>query len=104
MALSITSQAAIIFTAFIIPVLTYIYLTRASNEQKDTAGPLPASTEITALYIHPIKSCHGISVQSAKLLPTGLDLGKTDLLTVVVPQTHVDGNRPPMDVGDIPGL
>jgi hypothetical protein len=73
-ALSATTQAAIIASAFLIPVLTYVYFTR-SQKRKSTAGPLPAPTEVTALYIHPIKSCHGISVQSAKLLPTGLDLG-----------------------------
>ncbi|KAH7083324.1 hypothetical protein BKA63DRAFT_150806 [Paraphoma chrysanthemicola] len=73
-ALSSTSQAAIIASAFLVPVLTYIYFTR--KPKKSSAGPLPEPTEITALYIHPIKSCHGISVQSAKLLPTGLDLDR----------------------------
>jgi hypothetical protein len=72
--LSITTQGVIIASAFFIPVLTYLYFTR-SQKQRNNAGPLPEPTEITALYIHPIKSCHGISVQSAKLLPTGLDLG-----------------------------
>lgn len=73
MALSAATQLAVIISAFLIPVLTYVYFTR--GQEKNTAGPLPPPTEITALYIHPIKSCHGISVQSAKLLPTGLDLG-----------------------------
>jgi hypothetical protein len=77
MVLSKSSQIAVILTAFILPVLAYIYLNRTPTRRTNTAGPLPAATEITALYIHPIKSCHGISVQSAKLLPTGLDLGKS---------------------------
>jgi hypothetical protein len=77
-ALSSATQVAIIASAFLVPVLTYIYFTR-SQQPKSSAGPLPSSTEITALYIHPIKSCHGISVQSAKLLPTGLDLGKVKI-------------------------
>ncbi|OAK96288.1 MOSC-domain-containing protein [Phaeosphaeriaceae sp. SRC1lsM3a] len=74
-ALSNATQTAIIATAFLVPVLTYLYYTK-SQSQKSSAGPLPGSTEIEALYIHPIKSCHGISVQSAKLLPTGLDLDR----------------------------
>ena len=73
-ALSNATQTAIIASAFLVPVLTYLYYTK-SQAQKSSAGPLPEATEIEALYIHPIKSCHGISVQSAKLLPTGLDLG-----------------------------
>jgi hypothetical protein len=73
-ALSTATQGAIIASAFFVPALTYLYFT-SSQKRKSVAGPLPEPTEITALYIHPIKSCHGISVQSAKLLPTGLDLG-----------------------------
>lgn len=69
------TQLAIVLSAFLLPVLTYLYFTKATTK-KSNAGPLPPPTEITALYIHPIKSCHGIKVQSAKLLPTGLDLGK----------------------------
>jgi uncharacterized protein YcbX len=76
MALSATSQGAIILSAFLLPVLTYIYYTRNLRSQ-DVAGPLPPPTEITKLYIYPIKSCHGISVPSARLLPTGLDLDRT---------------------------
>jgi hypothetical protein len=76
MAPSPTIQAAVTLSVFIIPVLTYLYTTRSQQAQKsNTADPLPPPTEITALFIHPIKSCHGISVQSAKLLHTGLDLG-----------------------------
>jgi hypothetical protein len=75
MGLSNISQAAIIVLAFLLPIFTYIYFTGGPGRKKSTAGSLPAPTEITTLYIHPIKSCHGISVQSAKLLPTGLDLG-----------------------------
>jgi hypothetical protein len=74
MALSATTQAAVLLSIFILPILTYVYFTR-SQQVKSTAGPLPPATEITALFIHPIKSCHGISVQSAKLLHTGFDLG-----------------------------
>ncbi|KAH3975814.1 hypothetical protein HBI65_026790 [Parastagonospora nodorum] len=73
--LSNTTQGAIIASAFFVPVLTYLYFTKTQRPQS-TAGPLPEPTEVTALYIHPIKSCHGISVQSAKLLPTGLDLDR----------------------------
>jgi hypothetical protein len=81
--LSTPAQGAIVLTAFALPILTYLYFTRAqqratspaSSPASADAGPLPPPTEITALYIHPIKSCHGISVDSARLLPTGLDLG-----------------------------
>lgn len=93
------TQLAVILSAFFLPVLTYLYLTR--GQPKITgAGPLPPPTEITALYIHPIKSCHGIKVQSAKLLPTGLDLGT---LTQEPVRSRLPANltdRSPMDVGD----
>ncbi|KAF1911119.1 hypothetical protein BDU57DRAFT_524843 [Ampelomyces quisqualis] len=59
------TQLAIIASAFFVPVLIYLYFTRAQTK-KGNAGPLPESTEITALYVYPIKSCHGISVQSTK--------------------------------------
>lgn len=75
MALSNISQAAIIILVSLLPIFIYTYFTGGSGRQKNTAGSLPAPTEIRALYVHPIKSCRGISVQSAKLLPTGLDLG-----------------------------
>ncbi|KAJ4335653.1 hypothetical protein N0V95_008834 [Ascochyta clinopodiicola] len=75
MAQSNGMQLAIILSLFFLPILTYLYFARA-QAKKSTAGPLPPPTEITALYIHPIKSCHGIKVQSAKLLPTGLDLDR----------------------------
>ncbi|KAH7116133.1 MOSC domain-containing protein [Dendryphion nanum] len=74
MVLSSISQVVIIVLAFVLPVFTYIYVTGGLGRRKNTTGPLPAPTEITALYVHPIKSCYGISVPSAKLLPTGLDL------------------------------
>jgi len=74
MALPATTQVAILLSIFVLPILTYIYFTK-NQQAKSNAGPLPAATEITGLFIHPIKSCHGISVKSAKLLPTGLDLG-----------------------------
>ena len=89
------AQGAAVLTAFFLPILTYLYMTRNEHralasssvsaapgeteeeqeEEEVDAGPLPPPTEITALYIHPVKSCHGISVQSARVLPTGLDLG-----------------------------
>ncbi|KZM24353.1 uncharacterized protein EKO05_0005622 [Ascochyta rabiei] len=75
MAQSNGTQLAIILSLFFLPILTYLYFTRA-QPKKSNAGPLPPPTEITALYIHPIKSCHGIKVQSAKLLLTGLDLDR----------------------------
>ncbi|EMD93255.1 hypothetical protein COCC4DRAFT_70732 [Bipolaris maydis ATCC 48331] len=75
MAPSRTTQAAVILSAFVLPILTYLYFTR-SQQSKKKVGPLPPPTEIISLLIHPIKSCHGISVQSAKLLPTGLDLDR----------------------------
>ncbi|CAO2655901.1 Nn.00g047040.m01.CDS01 [Neocucurbitaria sp. VM-36] len=75
MAVSDATQVAVLLSAFFLPILTYVYFTR-SSQPKSTAGPLPPPTEITALLVHPIKSCHGISVQSAKLLPTGLDLDR----------------------------
>jgi hypothetical protein len=74
MALAATMQIAVILSIFILPILTYLYFNNV-EEVKSTAGPLPPATEITGLFIHPIKSCHGLSVKSAKLLPTGLDLG-----------------------------
>jgi hypothetical protein len=80
------AQGAAVLTAFFLPIITYLYLTRTQHQASSSssttatsppsAGPLPPPTKVTALYIHPIKSCHGISVQSARLLPTGLDLGK----------------------------
>ncbi|KAF2259765.1 MOSC-domain-containing protein [Lojkania enalia] len=74
MALSNTSQGAIIISVFLLPILTYILYTRFFLRKSST--PLPPPTEITRLFIHPIKSCHGISVPSARLLPTGLDLDR----------------------------
>ncbi|KAF3006776.1 hypothetical protein E8E13_010216 [Curvularia kusanoi] len=76
MAQSQATQLAIILSTFFLPILTYLYFTKAQTKRTSNAGPLPPPTEITALYIHPIKSCHGIKVQSAKLLPTGLDLDR----------------------------
>lgn len=84
MALSPPTQAAIILSIFFIPILTYLYLNRTApfkQEEKEIvkekdAGPLPPPTEITKLFIHPVKSCHGIEVRKARVLGTGLDLGK----------------------------
>ncbi|CAN9299450.1 unnamed protein product [Alternaria alternata] len=75
MALAATTQIAVILPIFILPILTYLYFNKV-EQVKSTAGPLPPATEITGLFIHPIKSCHGLSVKSAKLLPTGLDLDR----------------------------
>ncbi|KAI4683111.1 uncharacterized protein J4E84_007013 [Alternaria hordeiaustralica] len=75
MALPATTQIAVLLSIFILPILTYVYFTK-NQQTKSNAGPLPAAAEITGLFIHPIKSCHGISVKSAKLLPTGLDLDR----------------------------
>lgn len=69
-------DAALLFSVFCVPLLTYLLFTHWSPSRKETDDPLPCPTEIIALYIHPIKSCHGISVPSAKLLPTGLDLDR----------------------------
>ncbi len=71
---STTTQVAVILLTLVLPILAYLYLT-GNIKRQSAAGPLPPPTVITALRIHPIKSCHGIAVQSAKLLPTGLDLG-----------------------------
>ena len=38
--------------------------------------PLPPKTEIVELFVYPVKSCRGISVGSAQLLSTGLDLDR----------------------------
>lgn len=74
MPLSNASQAVIIVSAFLLPLVTYILHMRIAKPE--TASALPSPTEITNLFIYPVKSCHGISVPSALLLPTGLDLGK----------------------------
>ncbi|KAF2130286.1 MOSC-domain-containing protein [Dothidotthia symphoricarpi CBS 119687] len=74
MALSDIAQISIVISVFFVPLLTFLFYTEL--QRKKSAGPIPPPTEITALYIHPIKSCHGISVQSARLLPTGLDLDR----------------------------
>jgi hypothetical protein len=93
MAQSQATQLAIVLSAFFLPVLTYLYFTGYFTKvlpKKNDAGPLPPPTEITALYIHPVKSCHGIKVQSAKLLPTGLDLGTSTLPLCVGTHTNLE--------------
>ena len=75
MALSQASRGAIAISAFLIPVLTYLYFNRSQSKKSAGPGPLPPPTEITSIFIHPIKSCHGLTVKEARLLPTGLDLG-----------------------------
>ncbi|KAF2739787.1 MOSC-domain-containing protein [Polyplosphaeria fusca] len=74
MELSSATQGAIILTIFILPIVSYTYYQR--RLQLTAGGPLPPPTEITSLFIYPIKSCHGISVPSARLLGTGLDLDR----------------------------
>ncbi|KAL1594468.1 hypothetical protein SLS60_010228 [Paraconiothyrium brasiliense] len=74
MVLSNAGQLVIIFSTFLLPILTYLYFTQ--RPKKSSAGPLPPPTEITDIFIHPIKSCHYLTVKSAKLLPTGLDLDR----------------------------
>ncbi|ORX97111.1 hypothetical protein BCR34DRAFT_578157 [Clohesyomyces aquaticus] len=74
MALSEITKVAIILTAFFLPILTYLYYTGSLRSK--SSGPLPPPTKITSLFIYPIKSCHGISVPSTRLLPTGLDLDR----------------------------
>ncbi|PVH92366.1 hypothetical protein DM02DRAFT_635408 [Periconia macrospinosa] len=90
MAFSAASQGAIILSIFFLPILTYLFWNRGSKESKKNlkqtddkakekekpAGPIPPPTEVTNIFIHPIKSCHGLSVKKAKLLPTGLDLDR----------------------------
>jgi len=73
MALPNTSQIAIVTAIFILPLSLYLVFDRWS---KRTKLPIPPPTTITNLFIHPIKSCHGIPVPSAHLLPTGLDLDR----------------------------
>ncbi|KAF2690118.1 MOSC-domain-containing protein [Lentithecium fluviatile CBS 122367] len=76
MALSQASRGAIVVSAFFLPILTYLYFTRSRGKKSAGPGPLPPPTEITNIFIHPIKSCHGLTVKEAKLLPTGLDLDR----------------------------
>uniref|UniRef100_C9K7D3 MOSC domain containing protein n=1 Tax=Alternaria alternata TaxID=5599 RepID=C9K7D3_ALTAL len=76
MAISNISQAVVMTLVLLLTLFIYTYLSGRIRLQKSTAKLLPPSTEITALYIHPIKSCYGIAVTSAKLLPTGLDLDR----------------------------
>ncbi|KAH7135402.1 hypothetical protein B0J11DRAFT_596420 [Dendryphion nanum] len=85
MALSTAFQAAVVISAFLLPITLYILFMRGAHPTSKTktksaegagAGPLPPPTRITKILIHPIKSCHGISVPSAQLLPTGLDLDR----------------------------
>ncbi|KAF2812530.1 uncharacterized protein BDZ99DRAFT_461201 [Mytilinidion resinicola] len=73
MALSNTFQAFIITAIFILPLSLYLVINQWSKRPKI---PLPPPTTITNLFLHPIKSCHGIAVTSARLLPTGLDLDR----------------------------
>ncbi|KAF2642769.1 MOSC domain-containing protein [Massarina eburnea CBS 473.64] len=76
MALDI-SKVAIVLSVFLLPIVTYLYVTKGQAKiHKKDAGPLPPPTEITNIFIHPIKSCHGLTVNKAKLLPTGLDLDR----------------------------
>jgi hypothetical protein len=67
------SNGAIVVSLFLLPIATYLAYTRITRAK--SGGKLPPPTEITQLVVYPIKSCHGIPVPSATLLPTGLDLG-----------------------------
>jgi hypothetical protein len=82
MDISEASRGALALSAFLVPVLTYFYFARKPSKQTAGAGPLPPPTEITNIFIHPIKSCHGLAVKEAKLLPTGLDLGMSSPMLV----------------------
>jgi uncharacterized protein YcbX len=73
MSLSDTSQAAIVSAIFVLPIALYFIINQWAQR---SSLPIPPSTTITKLFIHPIKSCHGIAVPSARLLPTGLDLDR----------------------------
>ncbi|KAF2749593.1 MOSC domain-containing protein [Sporormia fimetaria CBS 119925] len=66
----------VVLTALVLPLLTYLAFRWRFQNGKGKAEDLPAPTEITQLMIYPIKSCHGISVPRARLLPTGLDLDR----------------------------
>lgn len=87
------SNGAVILTAFLLPILTYLLYTRGASVRPKAAAklqvPQPPPTEITKLMIYPIKSCHGISIPSAKLLPTGLDLGPS-FESQSIPATEAD--------------
>lgn len=74
MAPSTTNQGVIVVSAFLLPIVTYLIYQRTTKSKSTT--PLPPPTEITQLMIYPIKSCHGISVPSVRLLPTGLELDR----------------------------
>ncbi|KAF2493334.1 hypothetical protein BU16DRAFT_528644 [Lophium mytilinum] len=73
MALSKALQAVIVTAILILPLSIYLIINQWSKRSRI---PLPPPTTITNLFLHPIKSCHGISVTSARLLPTGLDLDR----------------------------
>jgi hypothetical protein len=77
MALFNVSPGAVAFSIFVLPIVAYLYYTRSL--QSKLVGPLPPPNKITKLFVYPIKSCHGISVDKAKLLLTGLDLGMPHL-------------------------
>jgi len=72
MPLSSASQEALVLTVFFAPILAYLFIKRSASKFNRR---LPSPTEITNILIHPIKSCHGLNVKLARLLPTGFDLG-----------------------------
>ncbi|OCL06917.1 MOSC-domain-containing protein [Glonium stellatum] len=67
------TQICITVSTFLIPLSLYFLFGRSHRPPN---LPIPPPTKITKLFIYPIKSCHGIRVPSAQLLPTGLDLDR----------------------------
>lgn len=57
------------------------FFRKPSSQPASTSSPplppLPASDEIVALRVYPIKSCRGFEVKSTQLLRTGLDLDRS---------------------------
>ncbi|KAF2193799.1 MOSC domain-containing protein [Zopfia rhizophila CBS 207.26] len=70
---STATPVTIIICLSFLPLLTYLFYI---HHLKRISKPLPPPTRITNLFIYPIKSCHGISISSTTLLPTGLDLDR----------------------------
>ncbi|GKT48732.1 mitochondrial amidoxime-reducing component 1 [Colletotrichum spaethianum] len=52
-------------------------LSRRTSTASPPLPPLPASDEIVALRVYPVKSCRGFEVKSTQLLRTGLDLDRS---------------------------
>ena len=56
-------------------ILLFRFFRKAKTSTGDDLLPSHAD-EIVGLYVYPIKSCRGFQVDSAQLLPTGLDLDR----------------------------